>query len=194
LSTITVATPDHGALLGLLDDDHPQYLLADGTREASGNFSVSGTLSVGSGTIQADSYGITISGVRVATLEDAVISGSGWQAYRTINTPVGSGTENINATDFLIVVSGEASNYELVLPPVAVVLGKSFRVQLPFHGILYPNLNTLNIETQPGEKKDGVIASAQDVLGYQLATGQRGTTFMAIGGDYDWIALKDSDT
>ena len=33
----TVGATDHGALTGLLDDDHTQYLLVDGTRAMSGN-------------------------------------------------------------------------------------------------------------------------------------------------------------
>jgi hypothetical protein len=33
---------DHGALAGLGDDDHPRYLLADGTRPLSGNLSAAG--------------------------------------------------------------------------------------------------------------------------------------------------------
>ena len=33
---------DHGSLLGLLDDDHPQYLLVDGTRAMSGNLDMGG--------------------------------------------------------------------------------------------------------------------------------------------------------
>lgn len=33
---------DHGALSGLSDDDHPQYLRADGTRKLSGNWDVDG--------------------------------------------------------------------------------------------------------------------------------------------------------
>lgn len=35
-------TNDHGALVGLTDDDHPQYLRADGTRALSGNISFGG--------------------------------------------------------------------------------------------------------------------------------------------------------
>ena len=33
---------DHGALSGLADDDHPQYLLADGSRPMSGNLLMGG--------------------------------------------------------------------------------------------------------------------------------------------------------
>jgi len=33
---------DHGTLTGLLDDDHPQYILSDGSRPMSGTFDLSG--------------------------------------------------------------------------------------------------------------------------------------------------------
>lgn len=46
------AITDHGALTGLGDDDHTQYLLADGSRDLSGNMSVSA--------------GVTIDGVDVS--------------------------------------------------------------------------------------------------------------------------------
>ena len=38
---------DHGALGGLTDDDHPQYLLGDGVRSSLNGFAVTGTLSTG---------------------------------------------------------------------------------------------------------------------------------------------------
>ena len=38
---------DHGALTGLEEDDHPHYLLADGTRALSGNLTASGTVTAG---------------------------------------------------------------------------------------------------------------------------------------------------
>lgn len=37
---------DHGALTGLLDDDHPQYALTDGTRTFTGDVTISGGLTV----------------------------------------------------------------------------------------------------------------------------------------------------
>ena len=39
---------DHGAMTGLGDDDHPQYLLADGLRNSTNGFAVGGTLGTGS--------------------------------------------------------------------------------------------------------------------------------------------------
>ncbi len=38
---------DHGALTGLNDDDHPQYLLTDGVRASVNGFAVTGTYGVG---------------------------------------------------------------------------------------------------------------------------------------------------
>lgn len=46
---------DHGGLDGLVDDDHPQYLLADGVRDATDGFAVTGT--VGSGAIPVEGGG-----------------------------------------------------------------------------------------------------------------------------------------
>lgn len=40
---------DHGALDGLADDDHPQYLLADGSRVCSGDFVFSQDVRIGGG-------------------------------------------------------------------------------------------------------------------------------------------------
>jgi hypothetical protein len=48
-------TSDHGALAGLLDDDHPQYLLSDGVRNSVNGFAVTGTL--GTGAIPATGAG-----------------------------------------------------------------------------------------------------------------------------------------
>jgi len=46
---------DHGALTGLTDDDHPQYLLADGVRSSTNGFAVGGTF--GSGAIPVEGAG-----------------------------------------------------------------------------------------------------------------------------------------
>lgn len=54
-STPMSGTSDHGGLDGLADDDHPQYLLADGIRNATSGFAVTGTL--GTGTIPAAGAG-----------------------------------------------------------------------------------------------------------------------------------------
>lgn len=50
------ATTDHGSLSGLLDDDHTQYLLVDGTRSMSGGLNMNSNTITNSGTIN----GVTI--------------------------------------------------------------------------------------------------------------------------------------
>lgn len=40
-------TTDHGSLTGLTDDDHPQYALADGVRNATNGFAITGTFNAG---------------------------------------------------------------------------------------------------------------------------------------------------
>lgn len=41
------ASSDHGALTGLGDDDHPQYLLADGVRSSTNGLAITGTVGQG---------------------------------------------------------------------------------------------------------------------------------------------------
>lgn len=66
---VTVGTTDHGALTGLSDDDHTQYLLVSGARAMAGDLSMgsnsilgtdfvnnSGTYSAGLGSVSAPSY------------------------------------------------------------------------------------------------------------------------------------------
>ena len=50
-STATSASSDHGSLLGLGDDDHTQYLLADGSRAMSGNLNMGGNNITNTGTV-----------------------------------------------------------------------------------------------------------------------------------------------
>lgn len=87
-STLTISgtgASDHGNLLGLLDDDHPQYLLVDGSRPMSGPLdlaganvenvglvsAISGSFSVGVTSLTGTySESLTISGVPVATAID----------------------------------------------------------------------------------------------------------------------------
>lgn len=44
----SITAVDHGSISGLTDDDHPQYLLADGSRNLNGDLVVTGALTVDS--------------------------------------------------------------------------------------------------------------------------------------------------
>lgn len=63
---------DHGALSGLGDDDHPQYLLADGTRNLTGNLTVDGGVTIDGVDISAHAASNTAHGISAfgATLVD----------------------------------------------------------------------------------------------------------------------------
>ena len=55
----TSAKLDHGTLTGLTDDDHEQYLLADGTRALAGNWSLGNYNLTNGGTITAANLNCT---------------------------------------------------------------------------------------------------------------------------------------
>jgi hypothetical protein len=217
--TPVVTGTAHGNLSGLLNDNHPQYVLVDGTRTITGNLTVASgitatsidvslvsassgtitnTLTVGSGVVNINPNGVTISGIRVATINDILtISGSGRQAFRTINA-VGSGTHSMVASDYLVVVTGSATYAELILPPISSVLGQTFRIQLPYNGPLsdrYPNLTSVVVDAQAGELREGTDVASYDLLYYQItpAGDPLGMEFMAVGGDLGWTALIDRD-
>ncbi len=52
----TVAPTDHGDLTGLVDDDHPQYILVNGSREFTGSVNIGGNAIINAGLIN----GVTI--------------------------------------------------------------------------------------------------------------------------------------
>jgi hypothetical protein len=82
---------DHGLLNGLTDDDHPQYLLADGSRASSNGFAVTGT--VGSGAIPATGAGARLmwyaakAAFRAGAVFGGAAAGTQWD---DVNIGVGS--------------------------------------------------------------------------------------------------------
>ena len=110
----SVAT-DHGGLVGLADDDHAQYLLADGTRSVSGDLTVTGDISghpILGITAKTTTYTITdaddiitvdgTSGAFTVTLPTAVgIEGRSYYIKKIVSggstvTVDGDGTETID--------------------------------------------------------------------------------------------------
>jgi hypothetical protein len=72
-TSLSAGTMDHGALSGLSDDDHSQYLLANGTRALSGDLSMGGN--------QLTNVGAPAVGTDAANKDyvDAVAQGIDWQ-------------------------------------------------------------------------------------------------------------------
>lgn len=107
---------DHGALTGLGDDDHPQYLLANGTRALSGNWNagafsvtaddlvanntvtaddITANLSLTSGTITADSIELNDGIIGDTT---GVPAGSGFVGETIVSEDTSFGTTNVAAS------------------------------------------------------------------------------------------------
>ena len=57
-AAVAAGASEHGALNGLDEDDHTQYLLTDGVRDATDGFAVSGTL--GTGSIPVEGAGVRL--------------------------------------------------------------------------------------------------------------------------------------
>lgn len=93
ISGVTLSAPagvsDHGALSGLADDDHSQYLLADGTRSLAGNLAVANGITIDGIDLSAHAAdpaahhalatagnaGISVSGQAVSLAADAAGAG-----------------------------------------------------------------------------------------------------------------------
>jgi len=91
---------DHGALSGLAEDDHTQYLLADGARATTDGFAVTGTLNAG--TIPATGEGVRLMWYPgKAAFRAGRVSGSEWD---DVNVGLGS-----TALGFRTTASGPGS-------------------------------------------------------------------------------------
>jgi hypothetical protein len=85
----THGVTDHGGLAGLGDDDHTQYVLADGTRDIGGSLTVS-TLNISGNLSTANSSTVTIPRGYISTSQDRfAVDGSG----------IGSGADNLYVTN-----------------------------------------------------------------------------------------------
>ena len=85
------ATIDHGSIDGLDDDDHTQYVLADGTRDMTGHITATNIESVSTGEVADDggySYTPTfpIGSIIIHVVEAAGVAASALLAYRVTDT------------------------------------------------------------------------------------------------------------
>lgn len=75
ISRVAVSTSDHGALAGLSDDDHPQYLLADGTRALSGDLDMGGNAIANVGNVDGVDVSAHASRHEVGGADELSVSG-----------------------------------------------------------------------------------------------------------------------
>ena len=80
---------DHGALTGLADDDHPQYLLAAGTRALSGNLTVNSGVTVDGVDISAHAADANAHHAAVTAADGSITVAS--QAIRVADAFAGAG-------------------------------------------------------------------------------------------------------
>jgi hypothetical protein len=92
-ATLAAGVTVHGLLSGLTIDDHPQYLLGEGTRTYVSPFVVTGTL--GSGVLQVSGVGVRLMWYPgKAAFRAGSVAGSQWDdaSIGTYSTAMGSGT------------------------------------------------------------------------------------------------------
>lgn len=108
-----VNAQDHGALIGLADDDHTQYTLANGTRAFTGSQSLGGNNITNVGQITATTVtgtavqvGTSVSAQSGAFSHSLTISGAsvvlGKPSWRTYNIPVSGTAAQVNILDITI--------------------------------------------------------------------------------------------
>jgi hypothetical protein len=121
-STISAGTTDHGALSGLGDDDHEQYLLGDGTRPLSGTWAA--------GSYQATDLGT----VMVQTGEPSTpATGQLWLDTTAVSTTIDrfpttlvTGAYTAELDDSVILCNG---TFTVTLPTVSGIPGKPYWIK-----------------------------------------------------------------
>lgn len=86
------ATADHGNLAGLSDDDHTQYLLANGTRLMTGSITLAGNPALASGDVFLGDNGLIFEGTTADTLEGLLTSADITSTDKTWTLPNTTGT------------------------------------------------------------------------------------------------------
>lgn len=99
-ATPSGGSSDHGALTGLSDDDHTQYLLADGTRALSGGLDFGGTDAIDVGGLESSSSELIL---------DFLYTASAVNYLRIQNQASGGGPR--------IAALGSDTNVDLILEP-----------------------------------------------------------------------------
>jgi len=143
LGSVAIPVSDHGSITGLLDDDHPQYLLVDGSRSVSGSIIpstnsaydlgsptyrfrdiyLSGT-SINLGGVEITSDGTSISLPPIASISGGMtISG----AMTLPDAKIETVTVNLNSNTQTLIDSFVMTNYPSIEYLVQIKQGSSVR-------------------------------------------------------------------
>ncbi|NBC03452.1 MAG: hypothetical protein GVY20_07070 [Bacteroidetes bacterium] len=118
-------TTDHGGLDGLQDDDHLQYLLVDGVREATDGFAVTGTFD--SGTVPIEGSGTRLMWYPgKAAFRAGRVSGTIWDDANIGDYSVGLGGNTEASGNFSVAMgNGDATaNYSVAMGNNSTASGK----------------------------------------------------------------------
>lgn len=107
------ASGDHGSLSGLADDDHTQYVLADGTRAFTGNVTVNASINA-TGYIYADGN----MSCNVLYTNGNIVCGGTVSGAAASFPQISSATGTINCTDDDIVTTGNLTANRLTINTV----------------------------------------------------------------------------
>jgi hypothetical protein len=140
------AIGDHGVLTGLGDDDHPQYLLADGSRSLAGNLGVDGGVTVDGRDISAD--GSKLDGIEAGAVADhGNLAGLGDDDHTQY--ALADGSRDISGLlTFLAGLTSTAGNTTL---GITTILGN---MALTKSSPLVTWYNTLNSDADGGRRTD----------------------------------------
>jgi len=165
---------DHGELAGLSDDDHPQYLLADGSRPLSGDLDFQGHLAKVIGKLNfKDATTLTISSGEVTVS----------QSYHYVDTEDGASTDDLDT------INGGTAGDTLYLRAA-----DSSRTVVIKHGtgnIVTPDGNDCSLDST-----DKVVALLFDGTNWHLvgaAGGGSASTSVIVPGYYKGLDFQNAD-
>lgn len=173
-------TRDHGALDGLVDDDHTQYILEDGTRPFSGTVQVANNLVDKAGAVYIGASnpntGLSWSATGHAWLDTSspIIGGPGTDLnIRKFLSTSGSSTTALS-TDAVINVDATTQGVTVDLPAASGNSGKVYYVKK-----IDPSGNAVVIDGNGSETIDGATT--------QSITGQYDSILVVCDGTEWWI-------
>jgi len=178
---------DHGGLVGLADDDHTQYLLADGTRTLAGNLAVTGTVDgrdvaldgtnqdthIADGTIHYTKSNIALNDLGDVTTKPW--AGRYWRVYVDVNQ--GSSSTEIKQIN--------------LFRPTSWGAGNTIGPYDPTHGTATAISGTASRAFDNPDSQTWIMASNSGWITFDFGTSTEIITLRILSGSNPTDALKD---
>lgn len=174
------AVTDHGALTGLSDDDHTQYILVDGTRAFTGN------VDIGANTLTVNSIEIVGADgeVNKAAVEDSGNWDSAYTASHTVNqdTELDSGVVDVDGSDNVTINQNSIAAFTSINASAVV---NTLYLKEGYVGIC-TNAPTahLHLKTTVGSVRQAIETSAASDAELEFINTNGGDVTWAMGLDY----------